>query len=479
MTNKKNRMRLLTIMAVITTILLPANLLAAPQNGPGVVFLPLRINTLDQAGPLTAKADRLLAEAAKGHKMSFIKRGAVNTILKRASWPPPLAAIIPFLPENFTGNVAVGSLTRFGVQISLDLTVYDLKDQAATGVFFEEISSEDELAAAFEKVIGKISAFGQRQQLISEIKVEGNRRIDTGAIRRKISSLPGKDFNANILRDDLKSVFGMGYFEDISISSEETPSGHIVIFTVKEKPVIGSVKISGNDKLEESTIREVIKIRASSIISDREVRESIANISNLYREEGYFDTNVEAEQEDTGRGRVDLKFVIREGKKIYIKEINFYGNRSFSASKIRKSITTSKKGWFSFMTDSGLLNREKLAHDASRITAFYHNNGFVEARVGEPEIVQKNDWLYVYFNIDEGARYKCGSIQVSGDLVVDREVLLDLIKVDQEEFFNRMTLRQDVLRITDYYAEKGFAFSEVSPKSTKNPATRTVDLNFQ
>ncbi len=479
MINKQVRMRLLTIMAVITTILLPSNLFASPQKGSEVIFLPLRINTIDQAGPLTDKADKLLAEAAKAHKMSFIKRSTIKTMTKHTSWPPPPAAIAQFLPENYTGTVAVGSLTRFGIQISLDMTVYDLKDTRSTSVFFEEVSSEKELAEAFEKVVGKINAFSQRHKFISEIRVEGNRRIDTGAIRRKISSLPGKDFNAKSLRDDLRAVFAMGYFDDISISSEETPRGHIVTFKVKEKSVIGKVIISGNDELSESTIREVINIRTSSIISDKEVKESIVNIRNLYREEGYFNCKVEVEQIETGKSRVDLNFVIREGKKIYIKEILITGNSSFSARKIKKSISTSEKGWLSFMTDSGLLNREKLEHDASRITAFYHNNGYVEARVGEPEIIQEEGWLYIKFNIEEGERYKCGSIQISGDLIVDKEILRGLIKVDQEEYFNRTVLRQDVLRITDYYADKGYAFSEASPRSSKNPAERTVDLDFQ
>lgn len=479
MTQKNFRIRLLTVLAAISIIILPTNLLAAPINGTGMVFLPLRINTSDNSGPLTAQADKLLQEVAAAHNMTFLSRASIGPLTDQVSWPPPLTAIRPLLPKGFTGNVAVGSLTRFGTQISLDLTVIDLQDPDASGVFVEKISSTDGLQEAFEKVAGQISTFGKRHQLIAEIKVQGNRRIDTGAIRRKISNLPGKDFNANTLRDDLKAVFAMGYFDDISISSEETSQGHVVTFSVIEKPVIGSVKFSGNDALDDSALREVIKIRTSSIISDLEVKESIANIKRLYREDGYFNCKVEIEQQATRKSRVDLTFIVEEGEKVHIKEIIFTGNRSFSASKIKKSITTSAKGWFSFLSDSGLLNREKLGQDASRITAFYHNNGFVGARVGEPEVVQKNGWLYVYFNIEEGDRYTCGSIKLSGDLITDEKIILELIKVDQEEFFNRMVLRQDVLRITDYYAEKGYAFSEVSPKSLKNHAEKTVDLDFR
>ncbi|MEN8136282.1 MAG: outer membrane protein assembly factor BamA [Thermodesulfobacteriota bacterium] len=318
-------------------------------------------------------------------------------------------------------------------------------------------------------------------QLIASIKIAGNRRIDSGAILRKITTRPGDNFNATKLSKDLKEVFAMGYFGDIQITTEETPAGHEITFTVQEREIIGKIKISGNNKLSEEDIRAAIKIKSHSIISDKGIRDSIANIRNLYREDGYFNCQVTVEQTktDNRKDRVDLTFVIEEGSKIFIKEIIITGNKSFKASEIKKAISTSEKGWLSFITDSGLMHKEKLEQDATRIAAFYHNNGFVEAKIGEPEIVQEGEWFYVYFNINEGNRYKCGTVKLSGDLIEEEDILRKMVKVDQEEFFSRSVLRKDVLRITDFYAEKGYAFAEIRPKTTKKRAERTVDLDFQ
>jgi outer membrane protein insertion porin family len=139
-------------------------------------------------------------------------------------------------------------------------------------------------------------------------------------------------------------------------------------------------------------------------------------------------------------------------------------------------IESSSKGLFSFITESGLLKKDVLELDVARLSAFYHNHGYIEAKVGEPEIVQEGKWLYITFNIFEGDRYRVGSVDISGDLIVDKNDLLALVELREEEYLSRQILREDILRITDFYAENGFAFAEVNPAIKENQAEKTVDI---
>ncbi|MCK4838175.1 MAG: outer membrane protein assembly factor BamA [Desulfobulbaceae bacterium] len=480
MTHKLITFCLAAIFAIISTNFAVTQAGAADQET-ATIFLPLKINTVTAEDKLAEDGDRLLTTAVTGSGMIILERSEATAKLQEGNWPPPPSSLKSVLPADYQGNVAIGSLTRLDKQIKLDMTVIDLRDPAATGYFSEDIPTDKDLATAIDEIVKQSINFVKRHQLIASIKIAGNRRIDSGAILRKISSRAGDDFNASKLSKDLKEVFTMGYFGDIQISTEETPAGHEITFTVQERAVIGKIQITGNDKLIEEDLRAAIKIKSHSIISDKGIKDSIDNIRNLYREDGYFNSQVTVEQTKTGakKDRVDLTFVIDEGTKIFIKEIIITGNKTFTAGEIKKVISTSEKGWLSFITDSGLMHKEKLEQDATRIGAFYHNNGFVEAKIGEPEIVQKGEWFYVYFNINEGVRYKCGTVKLSGDLIVEEDTLRKMIKVDQEEFFSRMVLRKDVLRINDFYAEKGYAFAETQPKTTKNRAEQTVDLDFQ
>ncbi len=454
---------------------------ATESDGNQLFFLPLKINAADHQDTLRRKADQLLATAAATGKIVTISRQDAEKSLdyRQVEWPPALAELRHILPKEAKGYLAAGSLTGLGSKLSLDITLYPLDDPTAKHSFFQEIDREEGLEDGFTALLGQIDTFVNRQNYIAVIKIAGNSRIDTGAIRQRLSSRPGDPYNVTALRKDLKEIFAMGYFNDVRIDSEETPKGREVTFTVTEKPVVGKIKITGTDKKSEEDVRAAIKIKSHSIISDTEIRASVINIRNLYREDGFYDCQVEVKREAGARGRVDLTFAITEGPKVFIKEITFSGNHTFTDSEIKKVITTSEKNLLSFITDAGLLNKKKLEDDAARIAAFYHNNGFVDAKIGDPEVTQKGKWFYVNFTIDEGERYKCGTITLTGDLIADQDVLRKNIELDREEYFSRKVLRADILRLTDYYADHGYAFAEIDPQLDKDPERKLVNLTLQ
>ncbi|NCQ30844.1 MAG: hypothetical protein GW802_26100, partial [Armatimonadetes bacterium] len=69
----------------------------------------------------------------------------------------------------------------------------------------------------------------------------------------------------------------------------------------------------------------------------------------------------------TDNDRGSLVFNIKEGKKIYIKEITFTGNTFFSNKELKKIIETSEKGILSWLFDSGQLSETVARQDADRI----------------------------------------------------------------------------------------------------------------
>ncbi|MBU0481623.1 MAG: outer membrane protein assembly factor BamA [Proteobacteria bacterium] len=453
---------------------------AMAEGTQNTIFLPLKINALANTGELTTEADRALSTITAEKNMGMLQRSAIAVKLGyEKNWPPSLQSVKPLLPADYQGYLATGSITMLGTVLSIDITLRNLENRSDSHTFFREAGSIAELPDALALIGNEIWSYANRQQLIFAIELKGNRRIDSGAIRQKISTRSGDRFNPEKIRQDLKEIFRMGYFDDIQVETDETPEGRRVTFTVVEKNVIGKVIIKGNDKLGEEDIREVIKIRTNSIINETEIARTVANIRNLYKEKGYYNCEIEVERKKSVRDREDITFSINEGKKVFVKEILFTGNASFKDSKLRKVISSSEKGWFSFITDSGLLKKETLEHDASRLTAYYHNNGFVDAKIGEPEMEQRDGWLYLSFNIEEGERFRCGDIELTGELIEDSEKLMKFVTVDKEEFFNRKVLREDILRISDFYAEKGFAFADVIPRTSKDMINRKIDLVLQ
>ncbi|MEE4167018.1 MAG: outer membrane protein assembly factor BamA, partial [Desulfocapsaceae bacterium] len=78
----------------------------------------------------------------------------------------------------------------------------------------------------------------------------------------------------------------------------------------------------------------------------------------------------------------------------------------------------------------------------------------------------------------EGPRFKVGTVALEGDLIADQQIILDMLSIRNEEFLSRKTLREDILKITDYYAEQGFAFADIRPDLNKSQSGSRVDVNL-
>jgi outer membrane protein insertion porin family len=443
------------------------------------LILPLKVNTVTGSQALEKTSDSLFAELTTSRQMQTISREEISPHLNYNDlWPPSLNDLTKLPVDEKIHYIAAGTLTQIGNRYSIDIVLYDLIDTSSTKTIFGEALSEKDLPSVLGDLLDEIFLHTSRFQRIADIRIAGNKRIDSGAILRHIKNRTGDLYNIVQLRNDLKSVFKMGYFVDVQIEIDESDEGKIVTFTLQEKEVIGSVSISGEEELEAEDIKEVLTLSPNTILNAKEIRESTANIKSLYKEKGYYDTQVEAKLTYPKEERVNITFDIKEGKKVFVKEVYIQGNKTFSDDEIQEIIATSAKDWLSWITASGLLKRDLLKQDASRIGAFYQNNGFIEVKVGEPKVDKQGEWLYVTFNIEEGDRYKVGLIDVTGGLVLDRNTLLNKVQIGEERYYNRKTLRDDIIKLTDLYASKGFAFAEISPEVKRDDHEKRVDIIF-
>jgi len=414
------------------------------------------------------------------HDFSLAKRVDLSRDFAAASWPPAgenvLAIATRLLPT--ADYLAAGTLSKLGQGFSVDLKVFDLLAPGKPVFFFATAPDQSGLKQAVQDVTIKAVQYSTRAFRVAAVAPSGNKRIDSGAILRKITTRKGDLYDQNILREDMKNVFRMGYFNDVRLEVADSPEGKNIIFHLTEKPLLTTIVFSGNDKLDEKELRESITITANSIYNPKRVKEAAEAIRVLYREKGYYTTQVSPLLQKTDNDRGSLVFNIKEGKKIYIKEITFTGNTFFSNKELKKIIETSEKGILSWLFDSGQLSETVARQDADRIAAHYHNHGFIEAKVAAPEITSKGEWLYVTFAISENERFRVGTVAVDGDLLVDKNTLLDMLSIRKEKFLNRMAMRQDVLAVTDFYAEKGYAFAEITPRISPNSGRKRVDISF-
>lgn len=468
--------RILGFILLIFLATVPLSVQAASNAS----FLPLKISAPEGSGEYETTIDNLCKAAAGSAKIAFIERQKAGKLVDyQQSWPPPADILQKIADETGADNLAVGQLTMLGTQISIDVKLFDLLAPNTPTFYFETAQTFDDLKDALTRIFSDINGYISREFRIVTIAPEGNDRIDSGAILRKIETKAGDIYNPAALRRDLKAIFNMGYFNDVQIDVAEGEGGKKVIFRVVEKPVINSVTYSGIDELKEDDVKAAANIKEHYILNPAKISEAEQAIVQLYKTKGYYGATVKSEISYPNDQGAVVKFVIDEGEKIYIKEINFEGNVTFDDDELRDEIETSEKWFLSWLTEGGLLDKAKVEQDAQRIIAFYQNHGFLDAKIGEPRIDQKEEWLYVTFVIDENTRYRVGNVDLSGDLLKDKSELLPLLSIRKEQYLSRQAIRDDILKLTDYYAESGYAFASVKPITAKSPSGDRIDVTFQ
>ena len=142
-------------------------------------------------------------------------------------------------------------------------------------------------------------------------------------------------------------------------------------------------------------------------------------------------------------------------------------------------MTTNEWGIFHFITDSGLLKKDQLKQDVGKINAFYLNNGFINAQVGEPEITHDRDGITVKIPISEGKQFRVGKVAITGDeLATPRAELLTKLQIKKKDFYDRDAIMKDMDYLTQVCNDEGYANADVVPRTEPQEKTQTVDVTY-
>ncbi len=315
---------------------------------------------------------------------------------------------------------------------------------------------------------------------IEKLSVEGNYRIDQGSILAVVKTKAGDPLDLEQLRRDLKSIYRLGFFDNVEIDRRNGIDGDVIVFKVHERPAIKRVSFEGNDAVSTSTLREKLNLDERKFLDRKKLSASIRELINYYQGEGYYGTEITYSADETSSGEVNLTFKVVEGTKKLIREVRFTGVSKLDESDLESLIKTSSYFWLtSWATGSGVVKKEYLENDARLIQHHYLTKGYAEVKVATPTVNTTDKGLEVVFAIEEGAQYKFGKIDVSGNLINDKKSdTLDKIKSEKGEIFNVDYLREDVFSITDKFTDIGYAFTNVDPATKINRDSKTVDLNF-
>ena len=324
---------------------------------------------------------------------------------------------------------------------------------------------------------GLAGAGGAAAQSTQSIVVEGNRRVEADTIRSYFKPGRGGQLDAAAIDEGLKALIATGLFTDVRISR---PGGRIVV-TVSEAQVINRIAFEGNKKAKDEQIAGEIQSKPRGTLSRATVQADTQRIIEIYQRSGRYDVRVVPKIIELPNNRVDLVFEITEGQKTGVKQINFVGNRYYSSYRLKDVIKTTRSNWLSFLQTTDIYDPDRLEADRDLLRRFYLKNGFADVRilsaVGEYDPGQGG--FNVTFTIDEGARYRVGSVEITSNVrVLDAQSLNSRLRLGRGDVYNADLVEKTVEGLTIEAAKRGYAFASVRPQGQRNFETKTINLSF-
>ena len=334
---------------------------------------------------------------------------------------------------------------------------------------------------------------------IEEIRIVGNRRILESTIRYYIQSRERGEFSLTQVRRDYRSLLNTNFFQDAKVFRQQGETGVIVIFEVKERPLIRSIEYEGLKAAKESDVlerfrEERVGLTVDSPFDEAKVSKAEKTLTKLLAANGRPLGRVDTEIEEVTSYAVKLTFLIDEGPKVRIGEIQIEGNSVFTDDELRGALElTKERGPVTLFKGYDKYIKEKLEYDVQvNMLAQYREHGYMDARAGEPkeEIVEAGQgWLlgfrktkqqyYITIPIEEGAQYHWEKFEIEGVENFNQQALQEGYRISPGDVVNYTRLKENNDELKKLYSRFGYLDMEIIPELKLDRETQTLEATLR
>jgi outer membrane protein insertion porin family len=392
-------------------------------------------------------------------------------------------------------------------------------DSAKSLTLFHAWWSENTLEEKIEEIVPGLSSENAQQNegqpFLDKIEFEGNRRIRKDTLQARIFSRQGDPYNEETLRRDFQALWNTQFFEDVKLSVEDSPdkpNGKIIIFEVKERPVIRRIRYDGIHSISESDILDRFKekkvgLTVESQFDPTRIKKAEVVLKELLGEHGRQFATVTPEYERIASSNaVILVFKIDEGPKVKVGKIKFTGNHAFSDRKLIRAMRHDRPYAIPlYITEINVMSKtydhDKLIEDQEvGIRGLYQDNGYMKVSLPDPilENVDTEGWRYgipfagrssgkavnITIPIEEGEKYYMGTLKiVSSDpdkaLSLKVDALKNAFPLKKGDVFSAAKIRKAMKDYESIYGQFGFIDFVPEPQMDMDDQAKRIDLTMK
>jgi len=345
------------------------------------------------------------------------------------------------------------------------------------------------------------SAFAQDQLTIQQIRVIGNRRIPKETILARLFTHVGDTYDPISVERDFNSLWNTAYFDDLRIEREDSEKGIILDIFVREKPNIREINYKGLSTISVSDVldrfkKEKVGLTVESQYDPSKVKRAETVIKQLLAEHGHQFATIKTEVKTIPPASVQINFNIKEGPVVKVGQIKFVGNQHVNPLVLRRSMKNLKPIGipYSIIFEDlfpQTFDASKLEEDTERVRQAYRDRGYANAAVEQPKTQIRDqgglNWftfrpnkgkrIDILMGIEEGGRYKLGSITFSGNKAVTNvKALRGTFPVKDGDWFNATAIGKGLDNLKKAYGTLGYINFGAIPKLSYDDQKKTVSM---
>ena len=324
------------------------------------------------------------------------------------------------------------------------------------------------------------SAWAAEPFLVSDIRVEGLQRVESGTIFASLPVRVGETYSDEKGAAAIRALFALGLFKDVRLETQ----GDVLVVIVEERATVSGIEFVGLKEFDKDVLAKALKEIGLSdgrpfdkALTDKAEQE----LKRQYINRSLYGSEVVTTVTPIERNRVKLTFTVTEGGPAKIKQLRIAGNQSFEQSTLLDLFNLDTGGWMSWYTKADRYSRTKLNADLESLRSYYLARGYLEFRIDSTQVAISPDKqeIAITINITEGERFVVSEIQLEGNYLGKEEEFKTLVKMKVGQPYNSETVAETTKAFTDYFGRFGYAFARVEPRPVIDRVNNRVSFVLQ
>jgi outer membrane protein insertion porin family len=292
---------------------------------------------------------------------------------------------------------------------------------------------------------------------------------------------------------DFKRLWATGFLDDLSIEATDYTfangvTGKVITYHLEERPRVKLVTYQGTKVIDRTQIDERLRdkdiaLRLDSFLDERSLSRIDEVLRDMMSEKGYARAEVShAVTAVAGPKLINVAFTINQGPNLVIRDVQFVGNRHIGDRTLSRVLKENREqSLWTVLKGGGNYKEDGFATDAQNVEDYYRDHGYVNARVGVPELRALDEssdrgtrWVQLRIPVVEGVRYRIGSITFEGNQLVPTNTLQQLLALKTGDWYSQAVVRKGLEKAREIYGAAGYMEFTGFPDLTAVPVPESL-----